>query len=184
MMKHYYQNIEGWFEQTKLYDLAISKYNNARFVEVGCWKGRSVSYAGVSIINSGKNIKLDVVDTFMGSPEHDKVDAMALYNDFIKNIEPVLPAIGKVHKLSSIEGAKLYEDNSLDFVFIDASHDDANVKADCAAWWPKVKSGGILGGDDYSDSVWPGVVRGVNMYFGNTKIPNTSLLPHWYIIKD
>jgi len=66
-MTHYYKNIQGWFEQTAVYKMAVDKYNDARFVEVGCWKGRSTTYMGVEIINSGKNITLDCVDTFEGS---------------------------------------------------------------------------------------------------------------------
>jgi hypothetical protein len=183
-MEQYYKNIEGWFEQTKLYDLAISKYNNAKFVEVGCWKGRSASYAGVSIINSGKNIILDIVDPFTGTTDNKVDKPMDLYFEFMRNIKPVKSVIGKVHKMRSVNAAKLYEDNSLDFVFIDGDSDYKSVEEDCAAWWPKIKNGGMLGGDDCNDSSCPGIVRGVNHYFGVSKIPNTSLSPHWYIIKD
>ena len=59
-------------------------------------------------------------------------------------------------KMESVEAAKLYEDESLDFVFIDAAHDYQNVKNDILAWYPKIKIGGKLGGHDYN---W-GTVRG------------------------
>ena len=52
----------------------------------------------------------------------------------------------------SVEASKLFQDGSLDFVFLDAAHDYANIKKDLEAWYPKVKSGGIFCGHDYVDS--------------------------------
>lgn len=54
-----------------------------------------------------------------------------------------------VQKLS-VEAAKDFEDESLDFVYIDAAHDYENVSNDLKAWYPKVKIGGIMSGHDYS----------------------------------
>lgn len=52
-------------------------------------------------------------------------------------------------RASSIDAAKALLDESLDFVYIDADHSYDAVKADIAAWAPKVKKGGILSGHDY-----------------------------------
>lgn len=45
-----------------------------------------------------------------------------------------------------------------DCIYIDAAHDYASVKADLEAWWPVVKSGGILAGHDFEtkpdDGFW------------------------------
>ena len=181
-MEHYYQNVEGWFEDGSLYNYAVQKYDNAHFVEIGCWKGRSTSCMGVEIVNSKKNIKFDVVDTFGGSAEHGDVDSEKLFNEFMKNTEPVRSAIYTVHKMTSLQAAELYSDNSLDFVFIDASHDYTNVLADIKAWYPKIKFGGTMSGDDYCSS-WQGVVDAVNEYFGagNIKVYGTQ---HWAITKS
>jgi hypothetical protein len=181
-MKHYYQNVEGWFVDGSLYNSVAQKYDNAHFVEIGCWKGRSTSCMGVEIINSKNNIKFDVVDTFGGSAEHGNVDSEKLFNKFMTNIDPVRSAINTVHKMTSVQASELYADNSLDFVFIDASHDYTNVLADIKAWYPKIKFGGTMSGDDYC-SDWRGVVDAVNEYFGagNIKVYGTQ---HWAIVKS
>ena len=181
-MKHYYQNVEGWFVDGSLYNSVAQKYDNAHFVEIGCWKGRSTSYMGVEIINSKNKIKFDVVDTFRGSAEHGNVDSDKLFNEFTTNTEPVRSAINTVHKMTSLQASELYADNSLDFVFIDASHDYTNVLADIKAWYPKIKFGGTMSGDDYC-SDWRGVVDAVNEYFGakNIKVYGTQ---HWAIVKS
>jgi len=182
-MEHYYINVDGWFNQTKLYEFAVKKYQDARFVEVGSWKGRSASFMGVEIINSGKNIIFDCVDTFEGSPEHRSLNKQKLYEEFCKNTDPIKKVFGKVHVMRSLEAASLYEDESLDFVFIDASHDTENVYQDCNAWWPKIKKGGILSGDDYDPHAWPGVPDGIRKYFQDLHKVNLEFLPHWYILK-
>jgi hypothetical protein len=45
--------------------------------------------------------------------------------------------------------SELFEDNSLDFVYIDANHTYEGVKEDIKYWYPKVKPGGLLLGHDY-----------------------------------
>ena len=183
-MEHYYQKVHGWFYQEGLYRFAVNKTKSGRFVEVGSWKGRSASFMGVEIINSGKDIKFDCVDTFLGSAEHSNIDTTNLYEEFLQNTKPIKHIIDNVYVMPSVEAAKLYPDNSLDFVFIDAAHDEANVYADCEAWYPKVKKGGIFGGDDYSEEVWPEVCSGVNKYLSKNYIIQMDFAPHWYIIKQ
>lgn len=49
----------------------------------------------------------------------------------------------------SLEAAQGFDDGSLDFVYLDANHEYEHVLKDIEAWYPKVKIGGILAGDDY-----------------------------------
>jgi hypothetical protein len=154
-MKHFYQKIPGWFSFRALYQEAVREARDgAHFVEVGCWKGRSAAFMAVEIINSGKKIRFDCVDTWLGSqePKHladDSVKKGTLYDEFLENIKPVMLDFFMPYCQQSVECAASYDDASLDFVFIDAAHDYENVKADIAAWWPKIKPGGVLAGDDF-----------------------------------
>lgn len=56
----------------------------------------------------------------------------------------------------SLEAARLFRDGSLDIVYVDGDHTFAAVAADLYAWYPKVKSGGILSGHDYDFLTKPG----------------------------
>jgi len=152
-MDHFYQSIgEDWFTYPNLYKTMVQgAREESHFVEVGSWKGRSATYMAVEIINSGKNIKLDCIDTWEGSVEHvdmEEIVNKSLYNIFLKNIEPVKNIINPIKK-PSIDAAKAYPDNSLDFIFIDASHEYNDVKKDINAWISKLKNGAVLAGHDW-----------------------------------
>ena len=69
-----------------------------------------------------------------------------------------------IYKMDSFEAVKLFDDNCLDFVYIDADHSYEGVKADIIAWLPKVKkNGGYLCGHDYG--IFPGVKKAVDEMF-------------------
>ena len=168
-MEHYYQQPqfgENWFTYPNLYSWFVNQLSDgSKIVEVGCWKGKSIAYLGVEILNSGKDIKVDAVDTWseMASETYHKTDTYiktnTLYQLFCSNISPVSKVVTPV-RMTSLDAAKTYGDETLDVVFIDACHDYSCVKEDISAWLPKVKSGGYLSGHDYSWS--EDVKRAVN----------------------
>jgi len=166
-MRHFYQTIPGWFSFRGLYEQAVKEAPNpAHFVEVGCWKGRSSAFMAVEIINSGKKVRLDCVDTWLGSkePKHladPSVKNGTLYREFIQNIAPVLDRI-KVYRQPSVECAATHPDNSIDFLLLDGAHDEENVLNDLNSWWPKIKPGGVMAGDDY---LFKGVNKAVLEFF-------------------
>ena len=57
-----------------------------------------------------------------------------------------------VHVSDSADAAAMFQDDSVDFCFIDADHTPNGVRRDMTAWWPKIKVGGLLGGHDYPSS--------------------------------
>jgi len=52
----------------------------------------------------------------------------------------------------SVKVAKQIKDESLDWVYIDAGHYYEDIKNDYYAWYPKVRSGGLVAGHDYGDN--------------------------------
>jgi hypothetical protein len=137
----------------------------------------------VEILNSNKNIKFDCIDTWKGSEEHyDPSNAVYepglildddyLYNTFCMNTQPVKDIINIVRN-TSIEASKLYSDNSLDFILIDAAHDYDNVLIDLQHWYPKLKDGGIIAGDDLP---WEGVKLAVDEFFEKDYITSDNVV--------
>lgn len=58
-------------------------------------------------------------------------------------------ARSNVIKSISWEAAAQFPDNSLDFVYFDGCHRFTGFCLDMFAWYPKVKLGGLIAGDDY-----------------------------------
>jgi hypothetical protein len=171
-MEHFYKNVgEDWMDFQNLYSEMVNHFvDGSHFVEVGSWKGRSASYMSVEIFNSQKQIKFDCVDTWLGSVEH--IDPNSpyfvselvkdkdwLYYQFLNNTRPVCDTINPI-RLASLDAVNLYPNRSLDFVFIDASHEYEDVKKDILAWYPKIKKGGFITGHDYT--TFDGVKKAVD----------------------
>lgn len=169
--------IPGQCDFGGFYTETVARFpSGSHFVEVGSYFGQSALAMAMSIENSGKAIRFDCVDTWdaRGTPQAEldgqrqklsyEIDGQdELYFRFLKNmfqtgaIKYITPI-----KLPSLLAVNLYGDVSLDFVFIDASHDYDSVKADIKVWLPKIKDGGLLAGHDYGS---PGVSRAVNEAF-------------------
>lgn len=77
-----------------------------------------------------------------------------------RGIADRFPDTCRLLTMPSVEAARYVDDGLADFVFIDASHSYKAVKADIAAWAPKVREGGWLGGHDLH-SAYPGVQQAV-----------------------
>lgn len=176
-MIHFAHNIEGFFglEDFVFYQKIVEHTNtNSHIVEIGSYKGRSSAFMAVEIINSKKNIKLDCVDTWLGSPEHQQSQVYEdqaiidnrLYEVFLKNMEPVNGIFKPIRK-NSVEASRDYQDRTLDLVFIDADHEYESVCADIQAWKPKIKSRGIISGHDWHH---PPIKRAVHELLGTPHV--------------
>lgn len=158
--------IVGAFTFPNLYMGMINRFDNAEFVEVGADRGSSTHFMGVEIINSNKNIKFNVVDSWGDNPGS-WASSDIIYQEFVNNIAPVKEVLKdrlNIIRSFSVDAANLFKDDSLDFVFIDAAHDYDNVLADITAWFPKVKKTGVIAGHDYYAGHY-GVEKAVNEFF-------------------
>lgn len=168
-----YKQIPNHFSFDDLYDKMVREASSpATFVEVGTWFGASAVYLAGRVKESGKEIKIYAVDNFTaeGSSPLLRAEVAKLggsfYEVFCENLRKcgvadyVTPLAG-----DSTEMADHFDDDSLDFVYIDASHYYDKVKLDILAWLPKVKTGGTIAGHDYNDE-HRGVIRAVDEIFG------------------
>ena len=60
-MQHFYKSskfTDDWFSFSKLYSDVVRQFpSGSKFVEVGCYEGRSAAYMAVEIANSKKDIE-------------------------------------------------------------------------------------------------------------------------------
>ncbi len=82
----------------------------------------------------------------------------------------------------SAEAAPLIPDN-LDLVYIDGDHSYEGIVTDLQCWYPKVREGGILSGDDYTNlDVREAITKLVGTLQLNLRIsPETT---QWWLVKE
>jgi len=123
--------------------------DNCEMAEIGCYLGEST----VIWASSNKIKKIYAIDPWKnGYDSEDQSSYVCSMNKVESEFDKViLPYKDKVikYKMTSLDALSLFEDNSLDFVYIDALHTYEGIKNDIIKWMPKVKVGGILGGHDY-----------------------------------
>jgi predicted O-methyltransferase YrrM len=165
-----WREIQGWFDYEILYrELVREIPDGGRFVEVGCWLGRSIAAFSAFAKEAGKNIELNVVDTFEGDPSNAlqatvlEAHGGSVEKPFRANMEALGVAV-KVRAMKSWEAAFLSNNGSIDAVFIDGDHRYEAVLGDIKVWLPKVKPGGILAGHDIDED---GVNKAVKEVFGD-----------------
>lgn len=163
----YWENVEGSFTFEILYSNMVQRFgNDSTFVEIGTWKGKSAIYMAEKIRESGKKIFFYIVDLFNGEcgyEDEPDVKEGKLYEVFTKNIEPVKSYIQSLRGDSKIL-YKDFQNDSIDFLFIDGDHRYPGIKADLKNWFPKIKNGGIIAGHDYNEPS-AGVHQAVDEFF-------------------
>ena len=72
----------------------------------------------------------------------------------------------------SLLAANDFENESLDFVYLDANLKYSFVKSDIEAWFPKIRTGGIISGHDYFNN-WDDITdiapNGIDKYVFNSE---------------
>jgi len=161
----------GWSTSTHPYlSEAIAELRPKIIVEVGVWKGMSTLHMAQTVKALELDCAIIAVDTWLGSAEHwlgaslpRKGGYLTAYFTFMANVlahkqqDVVVPM-----PLDSVNAASVmqYLKVAPDIIHLDAGHDYCSTRCDLVAWWPVLRGGGILIGDDYyTDGSWPGVRR-------------------------
>lgn len=123
----------------------------------------------VELTNQNKDFTVFAVDHWLGCDEEfyqrEWVKQLDPENDFRTNLAQFGDRI-QIIKKSSVDAAKEFEDGTFDFVIIDDDHSYDSCRASIEAWYPKVKIGGYIGGDDFGDP-YPGVEQAVRHIFSD-----------------
>jgi predicted O-methyltransferase YrrM len=150
----------GWMPVSELQWLRQQASIHKNIVEIGSFMGRST----IALAENTRG-QVTAVDTWAGSdePEHKKMlegkPEDWLFQEFLKNTTG-LPNILAV-RMKSLDAASYMGPQKFDMIFIDASHDYENVKADILTWRELLTPGGLLCGHDFHTGA-PGVVQAVN----------------------
>lgn len=145
--------------------------------EVGAWKGDYSAH----LLRATRPARLYLVDPweYVYDPDRpgntlyggrnprgqERLDA--IHDEIVRRFEPQIDR-GQVNvwrRRSTVAATQL--DEPLDWVYIDAVHSYDEVKNDLEAWYPHVRDGGIVAGDDYGLSLGPwedGVKRAVDEF--------------------
>ena len=136
-------------------------------VEIGTERGRFAS----DICVRCPKVKLYAVDPYIPYEEAGEVYSKEMMDDNYNEAKRRLSVLNcEVVRKTSMEAVKDFEDNSLDFVFIDGNHKFEYVLEDIKEWTKKVKPGGVVCGHDYERKHDFGVVNAVNKYVKENRI--------------
>jgi predicted O-methyltransferase YrrM len=142
------------FDRLALADLIRrAAHPGCRMAEIGSWLGTGSTQVFLQELAPFEGAELTCVDTWRGNANVQRhLDIVAqydVYGTFLHNVARSGSTTRMTPKeMDSLAAAETFPDGSLDLVFIDADHSYQAVKADIAAWRPKVKPDGILCGHD------------------------------------
>ena len=149
-------DVPGWLtdeEGEALYDLAKQCTGRGVIVEIGSWKGKSTICLGLGS-RAGSSARIFAVD-----PHADY-----RFGDFKSNIERagIADLVTPVPSLS--QDAAFGFDEPIELLFVDGSHEEADVRADFDQWVPKVVDGGWVAFHDTTWTAGPRKVVGQAVY--------------------
>jgi cephalosporin hydroxylase len=123
----------------------VEKSNRKVLVEIGSYSGES------TVIFSDFFEKIYAIDPWQNN--YSEGDIASTIQDF-KEIENLFDKriYGKnIIKIKSKgeDSLGLFDEKSIDVVYIDGNHEVKNVVSDIKNWIPKIKTGGYIAGHDY-----------------------------------
>ncbi len=147
-------------------------------VELGVERGK---YSEV-LLRENPLLQLTCVDAwqaYRGYRDHvDNVKLQRFYEEAQQRLAPFAERTRFIREFS-VDAAAQIPDRSLDFVYIDAAHDFANVAADLRAWSPKVRIGGIVAGHDYLKAPLPSLMHVPQVIHGWT---DAYQITPWFVL--
>lgn len=150
-----------------LNELRCLTSKNSTMIEIGSHMGESTMlFASSNIFN-----KIYTIDPHTGDEIFNKTHGYS-WDDIKKQFELNTRYFHNISLISdySFNVADRFDDNSIDFIYLDGAHDYESVKRDLQLYLPKLKPRGIIGGHDYNDNDWPETCKAIHDIVG---IPDT-----------
>ena len=129
--------------------------------ELGCKTGAEIGTANGQyakwMFSRIKGLKLYCVDPYLAYRRYVEMsdkDGQHIYDKMFADAQARLAKKSVVFiRKTSAEAINDFEDNSLDFVYIDGNHSFEYAVFDIAEWERKVRIGGVVAGHDYWNSI-------------------------------
>lgn len=184
-------NIDYTFfkDRTDLIKYVAESYPNGYGVEVGVQEG----VFSKTILENWDCETLYLVDPWEEHEEYKNDVGAVSQTEHNKNLEATLANVqdhkdrAEIIRDYSVNASEEFEDDSLDFVYLDARHDKEGIREDIEVWWPKMAKGGILAGHDYTDLKWNSnhieVKSVVDEFFPEVNYTLDGPYPSWWIKK-
>lgn len=149
----------NWFDEKAkpIWDHLLPEIKPSKILEIGSYEGASACYL-IEKLAGSQPLEIHCVDTWEGGIEHQEIPMAEVETRFLLNTKiATANAPSKVdlvvHKASSdISLARLLTEgkrNYFDFIYIDGSHQAADVLYDAALAFRLLQIGGLLVFDDY-----------------------------------
>jgi len=185
-MNHMRYNTENWCSlginehYMGMMEMLLWVWNNVkkdiprvkwRAIEIGAYMGESTQILASSGLFRGG---IHCIDPWAGDPVWDKEEDPTMHwgvvrDEFEYNTRHfhengfcrIMPIRGESSKTAS-----KFDDDSIDFVYIDGDHSYESVVKDITLYLPKIRKGGIIAGHDYCDVAWPETVNAIDETIG------------------
>ena len=156
-------------------------------LEVGVWRGEFAEYILKHCTSVTRYYMLDPWRHLERWNKPSNVDQQAFDKIFEQAMGRSQFATERRMVLRGTTTEKIEEipDGTLDVAYIDGDHTLRGIAIDLIRAYPKIRTGGILGGDDYTPSIWqhseefePSLVCPFAAYFAESQGAPIAVLPH------
>ncbi len=156
------------------------------FQELGFKNGAEIGVeAGIfseEICKANPKLKLYCIDPWKAYPGYiEHTSQQELDNLYEETLRRLKPYNCRIIRGFSEDVYELFDDESLDFVYIDGNHEFLHVTQDLVYWSPKVRKGGLIAGHDFR--------RNSKKYINDVKdvIPAYAYAKHinpWFVLRE
>jgi predicted O-methyltransferase YrrM len=191
-------DLQGWNCDDPIFEKLIARVRPEQIIEVGTWKGASAihmtelakHYCGDVITIcvdtfTGSSAALWIGDEFSGLLTRDEYGFPTTFRQFLHNVrtkdlaQNIIP-----FPVTATCAAEIMQNFGVqaDLIYIDAGHREVEVSLDVNDYWPLLRAGGIMLGDDYC-LAWPGVVAAVDKFADLQSVPVHFEGVKWWLEK-
>lgn len=144
----------NWFDNVRPVWEAIIRPRlraDADILEIGSWEGKSSCW----LAEAAPKGRIVCVDTWQGGEENDKSEMPDVKIRFDLNTQKYSHQISSMQELSSVAMTALAASGAtFDFIYIDGSHQAADVLMDAVLAFHLTRVGGTITFDDYAWDPW------------------------------